>query len=159
MSLCFYSNFEWESSLDARLNSASNEYPLCILLTDPATPKIEIPKKTWWWHHHHFFSGISYFWGSEVCQKYAVWVLVVCGIKFRIKRALPLEIWVKTQGDMSKIRTKNVVFLWYLSPKFILKNCLRPIRYFKFKAISLANTWWHGIWIKVKRPILSWNFL
>ena len=23
--------------------------------------------------------------------------------------------------------------------KFILKNCLRPIRYFKFKAISLAK--------------------
>ena len=37
-------------------------------------------------------------------------------------------------------------------PKFILKKCLRPIWYFKFKAISLANTWWHGIWVKVKRP-------
>ena len=44
-------------------------------------------------------------------------------------------------------------------PKFILKNCLIPIWYFKFKSISLANTWWHGIWIMVKRPILSWNFL
>ena len=28
-----------ESSLDAELNSASNEYPLGILLMDPATPK------------------------------------------------------------------------------------------------------------------------
>ena len=29
------------------------------------------------------FSGISYFWGSGVRQKYVVWVLVGCGIKFR----------------------------------------------------------------------------
>ena len=28
-----------ESSLDAELNSSSNNYPLGILLTDPATPK------------------------------------------------------------------------------------------------------------------------
>ena len=39
ISLCFYSNFDPESSLDVELNSASNEYPLGILLTDPATPK------------------------------------------------------------------------------------------------------------------------
>ena len=64
-------------------------------------------KKTWWWCHHHIFSGISYLWGSAVCQKYVVWVLVGCGIKFHIQRALPLRIWEKTQGDMSKIRTKK----------------------------------------------------
>src|SRR5713226_3679624 len=39
ISLCFYSNFDWKSSLDAELNFASNEYPLGILLTDPATTK------------------------------------------------------------------------------------------------------------------------
>ena len=55
----------------------------------------------------HIFSGISFFLGRGVCQKYAVWVLVGCGIKFCIQRALPIEIWVKTQGDMSKIRTKK----------------------------------------------------
>ena len=44
ISLCFYSNSEWESSLDAEFNSASNEYPHCILFTDPATPKI---RYTW----------------------------------------------------------------------------------------------------------------
>ena len=38
ISLCFYSNFNWESLLDVELNSTSNEYPLDILLTDPATP-------------------------------------------------------------------------------------------------------------------------
>ena len=32
------------------------------------------------------FSGISYFWGSRVHQKYAVWLLVGCEIKFHIQR-------------------------------------------------------------------------
>ena len=80
--------------------------------------KQEIPSKTWWWHHHHVFSGISCFWGSGVRQKYAVWVLVGCGVKFRIQGALLIEIWVKTQGDMSKIRTQKVVF-FFLPPKLI----------------------------------------
>ena len=35
--------------------------------------------------HHHVFSGISCFSGSEVHQKYAMWVLVGCGMKFRIQ--------------------------------------------------------------------------
>ena len=78
--------------LDAEFNSASNEYTYYIVLTDPATPKTrntwknvmmmlpqkqEIPEKTWWWHHHHVFSDISCFWGSSVCQNYAVWVLII----------------------------------------------------------------------------------
>ena len=84
----------------------------------PLPPKQEIPEKMWWWCHHHVFLGISCFWGSGVRQKYAVWVLVGCGIKFCIQRALPIEIWVKTQGDMSKIRTQKVVF-FFLPPKLI----------------------------------------
>ena len=76
----------------------------------PIPQKQEIPEKMWWWHHHHIFLGISCFGGSRVCQKYAVWVLVGWEIKFRIERALPIEIWVKTQGDMSKIQTQKVVF-------------------------------------------------
>ena len=55
---------------------------------------------------------------------------------------------------MSKIQTKKVVFFMIPIPKFILKKYLRPIWYFKSKPISLAKTWWHGIWIKVKIPIL-----
>ena len=57
----------------------------------------------WWWHHHHIFSVIYYFWGREVSQKYAVWVLVGCG--------LLLEIWVKAHGNMLKIRIKQVVYI------------------------------------------------
>ena len=37
------------------------------------------------------FSGISCFWGSGVYQKYAEWVLVGCGIKFRIQRVSTLH--------------------------------------------------------------------
>ena len=104
ISQCFYLNFDRESSLDVELNSTSKEYPLGILLTGPTGPKTRNTwKKTWWWH-------------SGVLKKYAVWVLVGCGIKFRIQRALPIEIWVKTQGDMLKIRTQKVVF------SFLLQN-------------------------------------
>ena len=39
---------------------------------------------------------------------------VGCIIWFRIQWALPIEIWVKTQGDMFKIRTKKVVFFWQI---------------------------------------------
>ena len=39
-----------------------------------------------------FFLGISCSWSSGVHQKYAVWVCVVCNIKFHIQRALPLRI-------------------------------------------------------------------
>ena len=119
ISLWFYSNFDWESLLDVKLNSASNEYPLDILLTDPTTPKT---RNTWKKHDDDiiimFFSSISYFWGSGVCKKYVVWVVLGCGIKLRIQGALLIEIWVKTQGDMSKIRTQKVVF-FFLPPKLI----------------------------------------
>ena len=78
----------------------------------PLPQKQEIPEKMWWWHHHHIFSGIPCFWGSGVHQKYAVWACVGWEIKFHIEWALLIEIWVKTQGDMSKIRTTKVVFFF-----------------------------------------------
>ena len=84
----------------------------------PLPQKQEITEKTWWWCHHHIFSVISCFWGSRVHQKYAVWVLIGCRVKFHVQQALLIEIWVKTQGDMLKIRTQNVVF-FFLPPKLI----------------------------------------
>ena len=39
-----------------------------------------------------FLLGISYFWGRGVHQKYAVWVLIGCGIILHIQRSLPFEI-------------------------------------------------------------------
>ena len=78
----------------------------------PLPQKQERPEKTWWWCHHHVFSGISCFWGRGVHQNYAVWVRVRCRIKFHIQWALSIKIWVKAQGDMSKIQTKKVVFFY-----------------------------------------------
>ena len=101
----------------------------------------------------------TFFCGSGVHQKYAVWVIVGCGIKFCIERALPIEIWVKTQGDMSKIWTKKVVLFMIPIPKFILKNCLTGAPFLNFKEFWLANIWWHGICIIFGRPILNWIFL
>ena len=69
--------------------------------------KQEIHEKIWWWCHHHVFLGVSCFFGSEAHQNYAKWVLIECKIKFRIQRALSIEIWVKTRGDMLKIQTKK----------------------------------------------------
>ena len=57
----FYSNFKWEDSLDGEFNSTSNEYPLNILLLEPAprktrnnwiphpmaTPVLNLSKTTW----------------------------------------------------------------------------------------------------------------
>ena len=111
--MCFYSNSERERSFDVEFNFASNAYPHYILLTYPATQKT---RNTWknvmMMSSSHFFSGISYFGGSGVHQKYAMWVIIGFRIKFHIQQALPIKIWVRTQGDMSKIRTKKVDFFY-----------------------------------------------
>ena len=88
----------------------------------PLPQKQEIPENAWWWHHHHVFSSISCFWGRRVCKMYVLWVLIGCVIKFYIQRALPLEIWVKTQGYMLKIRTQKVVFFFF--PPKLINNIL-----------------------------------
>ena len=115
ISLCFYSNFEWESSMDAEFFLIQRVTTLHTF-DGPHYPKKRNTWKNVMMTSSSHFSGIYFFWGSGVCQKYAVWVLVGCIIKFRIQRALLIKIWVKTQGDVSKIQTKKVIFLWYLSP-------------------------------------------
>ena len=90
--LVFYSNFDREISLDVEFNSASNEYPNCILLTDPSTPKIRNTWKNVMMMSSSHFSGIFCFWGRGICQKYTVWVIIECIIKFCIQQALPIEI-------------------------------------------------------------------
>ena len=61
---------------------------------------------------HPMSTHTAYFWQNLICQNHAVWLLVGCRIKFHIQRALVLEIWIKTHGDMLKIRTKKVVFVY-----------------------------------------------
>ena len=90
-----------------------------------------------------FFQAFLVFWGREVHQKYAVWVLVVCGIKFCIQRAPPIEIWVKTQWDMSKIRTKKIVFF---NDKYV--NSTIKVDLFYWNSIGSwipthKNLFWH----------------
>ena len=100
-------------------------------------------KKMWWWCHHHVFSSISCFWGSGVCQKYAVWVLFGCGIKFCIQRALLIEIWVKTQWDMSKIRTKKVVLF---NDKYVNSTIMVDLFYWNSIGSWIPNhkkVFWH----------------
>ena len=109
----------------------------------PLPQKQEIPEKMWWWHHHHVFSVISCFWGRGVCQKYAVWVLIRCGIKFRIQWALPIGIWVKTQWDMSKIRTKKLVFF---NDKYVNSTIMVDLFYWNFIGSWIPthkNLFWH----------------
>ena len=98
-------------SLDVEFNSASNDYPHDILLMYPATPKT---RNTWKNMTMMFCQAFLVFGGSEVRQKYVVWVLIGCRIKFCIQWALPFGIWLKTHGYMLKIRTNKVVFSFFL---------------------------------------------
>ena len=59
------------------------------------------------------FLCISHVLCSRVHRKYATWVLLGWGLKFRIQRVLTLEIWVKILGDKLKIRVEKVVLLFY----------------------------------------------
>ena len=110
ISLCFYSNFDQERSLDAEYDFASNKYPFYILLMDTSTPKgINTWKNVMMMSSSCFFRYLLFL-GYRVCQKYAMWVLVGFIIKFHIQRYLLIKIWVKTQEDMSKIQTQKIVF-------------------------------------------------
>ena len=77
ISVCFYSNFDWESSLDAELNSASNEYPRGILLTDLATPKTRNNwKNVIMMSSSHFFQVFLVFgvaWSIKLCHVGTRW--------------------------------------------------------------------------------------
>ena len=112
-SMCFNSNFDQERSLDAELNYASSEYPLYILLTDLATPKTRNTWKKVMMMSSSCFFRYFFFLDSGFHQNYVKYIFIGCGIKFRIQRDLPIEIWVKTRGDMSKIKIKKVVFFLF----------------------------------------------
>ena len=118
ISLCFYSNFDVESSLDAELNSTSNEYPLDILLMGPTTTK---PRNTWknmmMMSSSHFL-GISCFFGyrvpSKVCRVGTHWMHnLIPHPTSSLDRNLS-----KNRGRYVKNTNKKVVF-YFLPPKLI----------------------------------------
>ena len=74
----FYSNFDQESLLDAELNSASNEYPLDIILIDPATIKTRNTIKNVMMmsssHFYRYFLFLGQRGPSKVCQVGNHWI-------------------------------------------------------------------------------------
>ena len=100
----FYSNFDQEHSLDGEFKSASNEYPLGILLVPRSLKNKKYMKK------HDADIIITFFSWRGVHQKYVKWVLVGCGIEFSIQQVLLIEIWVKPDEDKFKIRVEKIVY-------------------------------------------------
>ena len=152
-----YSNFDRESSLNAELNSTCNEYPLSILLTGPATLKT---RNTW----KNVMIIITFF------QVFLVFGVAGCVKSMLSGYLLDVELIMHPTSSPDRNLSKNTrryvensnkksSFFNDTYPQIYIKKYLRPIWYFKFKEISLPSTWWNGIWFKVKRPILSWNFL
>ena len=133
ISLCFYSNFDWERSLDAELNFCIQRVPTRHTFDGPRYPKKKKYLKK--------CDDISCFWGSGVCQKYAEWVLARW-MRNLISHSMssPDRNLSKNIGRYVENTNKKSSFFMIPIPKFILKNCLRSIWYFKFKAISLDNT-------------------
>ena len=112
----------------------------------PLPQKQEIPEKNVMMTSSSHFFKYFLFQGSGVCQKYVVWVLVGCKIKFCIQWALSIKIWAKTQGDMSKIRTQKVVFLSSskINKYYFIIFLRRPILDLK---IPLMNEFiWLSVW-------------
>ena len=133
ISLCFYSNFDRESSLDAELISTSNGYPLGILLTDPATPKT---RNTWKnvmkmssSHFFRYFLFLGWQGPSNVCRVGTRWMQnLILHPRSSLDRNLS-----KNTGRYVENMNKKSSFFMIPIPKFIFKNCLIPIWYFKFK--------------------------
>ena len=119
ISMWFYSNFNRDHLLDGEFNSTSNEYPLDILLVDPAPWKM---RNTWknvmMMSQSHFFMYFLFFVKRDP-PKYAKWVLIGCEIEFPIQKVLPIGICVKPHGDKLKI-WKNCSFFF-----FFLQNLMR----------------------------------
>ena len=118
ISLCFYSNFDRESSLDAELNFASNEYPLGILLTVSSTPKT---RNTWknvmMTSSSHFFRYFLFLrkrGPSKVCRVGTRWMQNLILLPTRS----PNRNLSKITGIYVKNTNKKVVFS-FLPPKLI----------------------------------------
>ena len=52
----------------------------------------------------------------------------------------PGQNWIKNTWRYVENTNKKSRFFYDTYPQICTKKCLRPIQYFKFKSISLANT-------------------
>ena len=126
--------------MDAELNSAYNEYPLGIFFNRDLYPKNKKYLKK-----RDDDIIITFF-----------QVFLSFGVATPVKSMQSGYAWMKnliphptssldrnlsknTRRYVKNTNKKLVLFIIPI-PKFILRKCLRPIRYFKFKSISLANT-------------------
>ena len=106
--LCFYSNFDQESLLDAEFDSASNEYPHWILFMGPATPK----KKK------YLKKCDVYFFGYRGLSK--IYIVGTCWMRNQILHPTSSPDWnlsKKTGRYVENTNTKSSFFLF--PPKLI----------------------------------------
>ena len=112
----FYSNFDRESLLDAKLNSTSNEYPLNILLIDPATPKT---RNTWkngmMMSSFHFFQVFLVFGVARSIKSMPSGYSLDENLILHPTRSPDQNFSKETRRYVENTNKKDS-FLWYLSP-------------------------------------------
>ena len=115
ISLCFYSNFDWKSSLEVELNFSSNKYPLDMILMGPTTPKTINNLKNM--TSSCFFRYLLFLgkWGpSKVCRVGTRWMWnLIPHPNISLNRNLS-----KNRGRYIENTNKKVVFS-FLPPKLI----------------------------------------
>ena len=141
--LCFYSNFDRESSLDTEFDFVSNEYPHCILLMDPTTLKT---RNTWKnvmmtssSHFFRFFLFLGYWGPSKVCSVGTYWM------QNWILHPTSSPAWNLSKNTERYVKNTNKKVVFFFSSSKINKY------YFIMLTIILL--------IFLRRSILSWNFL
>ena len=119
ISMCFYSNSKLEGLLDAKFNSASNEYPPYILFMDPANPKT---RNTWknvmMTSSSHFLRCFLFlgWWGAlKVCRVSTRWMQNLISHPM----SSPDKNLSKNTGRYVENTNKKTSFFSFLPPKII----------------------------------------
>ena len=107
ISLCFHSNYEREILLDVEFNSTSNEYPHCILLTDPTTPKIRNTWKNVMMKHREicwkYKQKSSFFHSSSKINNYYFIIFLrrpILDLKFSLMNWLWAQVWCESEINL-----------------------------------------------------------
>ena len=131
ISLCFYLNLDRESLLDAEFDSASNEYPHCILLMDPTTSKIRNTWKKMMMTSSSFFSRYFLFWGqrgpSKVCNVGTRWMQN----QIPHPTSSPDRNLIKKTGRYVKNTNKKSSFFYDTYPQIYIKKVFKTYTVFQ----------------------------